>query len=650
MDKDNVLRIAKWEITRNSGQFDRRTLAVGGILLLLLAILLPMVAGQGVTVDQGIYRVGVSEDSRYYDIASQDPTFTVVEPSAEKLQADAIDILIVSEKQVVISDTPKGRAALSEFRDTVKRYNDQQMRGEQDQAAAFPVQVSLEYAEQNPQTQIGDTQADRQTANPGTTASDSQQTNQDDSATQVRTKTTQVGSVSEGTASGTEGSPTTQSGITDGENAGAQSSNGSLPASDGGSSGGGSLFSDNGEAGTPSGITPPFPFESLVLAFAFILPMNFVIQAYASSIMDERINDRGELLLVSPVSPGDIIAGKTLPYLLGMVVIATVTAIGILVATPAGASGVIAGSAAVITAVLAVIPIALLYLGSAFVSAMFARSFKELTFVTVSLSVFLTSYAFIPAIFTNVHPIAAISPLTLVVHTLRETSVSLGDYAFSTLPLFLSSGVLFALGRGVYREEDMFTQRPVPLKFLDALNSQLTGPRSVAKLSALSIPFVFVGELLAVAILFALPIQLSLPVLLVVIAAIEELAKSAHIYAGFAHDRFDRSLRTVGLLGSLSGLGFFLGEKATAVAQLVGLPQLDLGRAAFGTATGLGVSQSPIVLLGLLFAPLGLHVVTATLTAYGARQTRYWYAGLLVCATLLHAAYNLVVVTQLGTI
>ncbi len=57
-------------------------------------------------------------------------------------------------------------------------------------------------------------------------------------------------------------------------------------------------------------------------------------------------------------------------------------------------------------------------LGATFVGAMFARSFKELTFVTVAVSVFLTAYTFVPAIFTQVTPIALISPLTLVVRDL----------------------------------------------------------------------------------------------------------------------------------------------------------------------------------------------------------------------------------------
>jgi hypothetical protein len=301
-----------------------------------------------------------------------------------------------------------------------------------------------------------------------------------------------------------------------------------------------------------------------------------------------------------------------------------------------------------VKSVSAVVPIALLFLSAAFVGGMFARSFKELTFVTVTLSVFLTSYAFVPAIFTNVHPVAAISPLTLVVKALRGTAFSLGEYAFSTGPLYLSAGALFALGAGVYREEDMFTQRPVPLKFLDALDGQLSGRRSVAKVSALSIPFVFVGELLVVALLFALPLSLSMPVLLVAIAAVEEVAKSVHVYAGFAHSRFRRTFRSAATLGLLSGLGFFLGEKATAVAQLVGLPDLDLGRAAFGTVTGLGIETSPLALLALFLTPLALHTVTATMTAAGATRDRNWYAGTLVAATLLHAVYNLTVVSILG--
>ncbi|UPV73672.1 ABC transporter permease subunit [Halorussus limi] len=625
MNLRKTLRIARWEVSKNAGQLDRRTVAVGLVVLLAVGALTPLVASQGVTLNDGIYRVGVSQDSPYYAPVQNDSTFVAVEPRDE-----GSDLFFCTETtprcapgEIRADDTDKGAAALSEFRKSVARYNDRLMADESDEAAAFPVSVSVRYEEQS----------DLQVRGSGSAA----------------TRTTREGEKRLGGGGGNGGGDSggdSGGSATAAPESGAGGNDGPVGAPSVGG-GGGSLFGSNARGGTPADVAPPFPFESLVLAFAFVLPMNFVIQAYASTILDERVNERGELLLVSPVSRGDIIAGKTLPYFAGMVAIASVTAVGIAVLTPA-ADGAAAVATTAAESVSAVVPIALLFLSAAFVGGMFARSFKELTFVTVTLSVFLTSYAFVPAIFTNVHPVAAISPLTLVVKALRGTAFSLGEYAFSTGPLYLSAGALFALGAGVYREEDMFTQRSVPLKFLDALNSQISGRRSIAKVSALSIPFVFVGELLAVALLFALPVSVSMPVLLVAIAFVEEVAKSVHVYAGFAHSRFERTFRSAATLGFLSGLGFFVGEKATAVAQLVGLPNLELGQAAFGTATGLGVESSPLVLVALFLAPLALHTVTATVTAAGATRDRNWYAGTLVAATLLHAAYNLTVVSYLG--
>jgi ABC-type Na+ efflux pump permease subunit len=315
-----------------------------------------------------------------------------------------------------------------------------------------------------------------------------------------------------------------------------------------------------------------------------------------------------------------------------------------MVAVTAGIALLVGGG---VVAVAAVVPLALLFLAATFVGAMFARSFKELTFVTVSVSVFLTSYAFVPAIFTNVTPIALISPLSLVVRDLQGAAVDPSAYLFSTGPIYLSSVLLFLLGIGVYREEDMFTQRSVPLKFLDALDARLSGNGSVALVSAFSIPFVFVAELLGIAVLFALPIAVSIPVILVVVALVEEIAKSLHVLAGFEKGRFASSLPATLAVGAASGVGFFAGEKATAVIQLVGLPDLAVGRAAFAPAGTVGVGALPVA-LALLAAPLVLHVVTASLSALGARKGFRWYLVGLGAAILVHTAYNLAVVTLLG--
>jgi ABC-type Na+ efflux pump permease subunit len=611
-----VSRIARWETRRSVGVVDRQTAMLGLVALLLAgAVGGAAMATGGVALDRDVYRVGVDDDSPYHDVVRESPALAARPPDIGRLGRD-IEV-VVSDGRVYVADSKKARAALSTFRSAVRSRNLERMREEPNESAAFPVVVTLQYVERAP---------DGVLAGGG------------------------GGGSGTGSGSGTGGDSVTGDG-TDGDGTGADAGSGGdggdggdggFDAAASGSTGDGSLgvpgfggvaggLLGGGTSGSPADISPPFPFGALVLAFVFFIPMNFVIQPYGSSILNERINRRGELLLVAPVSPAAIVAGKTLPYL------ATLVGITALVALAIGGGPV---------SVAAVAPIATLYLAATFVGGMFARSFKELTFVTVSISVFLTSYAFVPAIFTNVTPIALISPLTLVVHDLQGTGVTAAEYVFSTGPFYVGSAVCFLLGIGVYREEDMFTQRPVPLKFLDALNSRITGKRSVAVLSALSIPFVFIAELLAIAVLFVLPVAVSVPLLLVAVAAVEEVAKSVHVYAGFRGPFADRrGWKTALILGALSGLGFFLGEKLTAIVQFVGLPDLTLGRAAFSSA---GIAATPALGLLLLLAPLALHATTTGIAALGATRDRTTYLAALVPAIAVHAAYNLAVVSTLG--
>ncbi|MCO8268083.1 PrsW family intramembrane metalloprotease, partial [Haloferax sp. AB510] len=573
-------------------------------------------AGGGVALDRDLYRVGIASDSPYYDAVDQSSALDprpVSDPNVE---------LVVSETHVSVADTQTGRAAYAAFREAVQSYNERQMAHEENQSAAFPVVVDLQYRERAALVPAGsrvDGGAGGGGGGVGTGDGGG------------------AGTGGGGADTGTDGGTADDAG---GTSADGPDASDAAAADDGGvdapSLGGIAGLFGGDTSGSPASISPPFPFASLVLAFAFLVPMNFVIQAYGSSVLNERINRRGELLLVAPISPGDIVAGKTLPYLLGTV------AITVAIAAAVGGG---------VVSVAAVVPIGLLFLASTFVGAMFARSFKELTFVTVTVSVFLTTYTFVPAIFTNVTPIALISPLTLVVRDLAGESIPLGEFLFSVGPILLAAGVLFLLGVGVYREEDMFTQRPVPLKFLDALDSRISRARSVATLSALSIPFVFIAELLAIAVLFVLPVDLTVPMILLAVAIIEELAKSLHVLAAFEKARFSRTLRSSLVLGGLSGLGFFVGEKFTAIAQLAGLQSLTLGQTAFapsGVGIGDGTGVSALVVLGLFLAPLALHAVTASVTALGASRGRSAYGVALVGAIVIHLVYNLQVVNALG--
>ncbi|WP_420182602.1 PrsW family intramembrane metalloprotease [Haloarcula sp. KBTZ06] len=623
MQPDKLLRVAKWEVTKNAGGVDKRTIVVMALSLVAMGAVaaIAVSGGTGAGMDDGIYRIGVEENSPYYGVAADDRTFDIREPDPAAIERRQQELLYRGTQLQSVPRTAKERAALAELRDSTAQYNDQTLARDDNQTAAFPVSVTLVYEQQSGSSQLDPRSDD----------------SSDGSGSSAGSGTSSGGSGDGSDTSGTGGSATSGGG--DGGTAGGSGANlGAI----------GARLTGDVQGGTPSDISPPFPFESLVLAFLYIVPMNFVIQAYGSSMLSERLNRRGELLLVTPASRGDIIGGKTLPYFVGAVGVAALI-------TAALRFGNIAPAGSYV-AVLAVVPLVVLFLSATFCGAMFARSFKELTFVTVTITVTLTSYAFVPAIFTDVTPIALISPLTLVVLDLTGQSVGLSSFVFSVTPPLLTGLVLFGLGAGLYREEDMFTQRPIPLKVLDALAGGINSRRSALKMSIILLPLVIVAELAAIAFLFVLDSvslnvfgtnqSLGIVLVLGVIVVVEELAKSLHVYAGYEHARYERTLRSALGIGALSGLGFFIGEKGLLIARLSDLESLPIGEAALQGATlpaGL-----PLWVAGLLFLlPLALHTVTAAISSVGASRGRRAYLGGLVLAIVIHFAYNFAVVSTL---
>ncbi len=604
----SLLRIARWEVTKNAGGIDRRTVLVAVGAIALLGLVAPVVASGGVGLDDGIYRIGVTEDSRYYEVAADDDTFAIrPDAGSRALEAGSVELL-ATDGRIRVAESQKGQAALEEFRSSVERYNEERLSEADNQTAAFPVYVTLQY---QPQTQAGST------FGAGGSGGDSD------------------GSGGGSDASGSAGeSGGSSGGSTDGSG-GAGSGSGQPVGPDEVSGGGGvggfaGSFGGDAVSGSPSSISPPFPFRSLVLAFLFVIPLNFIIQAYGSSILSERLNRRGELMLVSPVSRFDIIGGKTLPYALGALGAEAVIAVAV--------SYALTGSPGGVLSIVAMAPLVLLFLSATFLGAMFARSFKELTFVTVTITVTLTSYAFVPAIFTDVGAVALISPLTLVVRDLQNEAISLAEFAFSITPPTLTALSFFGLGAGLYREEDLFTQRPIPLKVLDALAGPIRRPWHAALVTAALVPFVLLAELLSVAFLFALG-EVSVPLVLIFVAIIEEIGKSLHVYAAYAHNRFERSLRSALALGLASGVGFFLVEKVIALGQVVGLGDVPTGNAVLRDT----LPSGPLI-LALFLAPLVLHVVTASISAVGASRNRRAYLVALGIAMAVHLAYNLAIV------
>lgn len=593
-----ALTIARAELFRTGGSFNKRTSLVLLAIGIATAVLTPALLDQGFDFDRGLYRVAVREDSTLAPaIAAARPFqwFVSDDPRAE-VERGAAD-LGVGADEVYALDTQKGRAAIAALKRAAKDHSYGQLLGEADQAAAFPVRVELLYEQQE--------RSPRAAANAPVPAAALP-------APEATTGGTRTGSVSGGASGPVPGAdaPATQQGPADGF----------------------SILPPERSINTPETLAPPFPFRSLLLAYAFLIPMNFIVQVYAGSAIAERLDRKGEPLLASPARPWEIILGKAAPYFLLM----TLVSVGIVVLIGGGWLSLVA-----------VAPLALAFLALEFVSAMYARSFRELTFLTVFTSVLVTIYAFLPAVFTDVHPISLVSPITLVVFDLRGDPVALGEILYATLPLTFFSVVLFMLGAALYREEDLFHQKPVLAKAIDSVARQVKGMLSAMKLPFLLLPLVFIAELMLITFLFAWPVPVGTIGILMAVALVEESFKAAPSYAAVRRGKVP--LRRAAMFGALVGLGFFLAEKGFFVASLAGLMEVPAGAAVFASAgAGLAASLPLWEILLLLALPMALHVGTASLTGWGSKHGGRVFAASFALAIAIHTVYNLAAVQLMG--
>ena len=582
------------ETARTGGSFNKRTSLLLVAIGVLTALLMPPLLEDGLDFDRGLYRVAVAPGSPLEPAVLGSRVFQVSYADDPKAQVDAGRAdLGIEGTRYHRSDTQKGEAALAALKQAAKDHSYAQLAQERDQAAAFPVRVELLYEEQERAAGAGLVRGPPPAALP--------------EAERPGGGTT-TGEVS-GTGAGGSGATPAQGGPADGF----------------------SLMPAERSVNTPETLAPPFPFRSLLLAYAFLIPMNFVVQVYAGSAIAERLDRKGEPLLASPARPWEIIVGKAAPYFALMMLVC-------------GAIVVLIGGGWL--SLVAVAPLALAFLALEFLAAMYARSFRELTFLTVFTSVLLTIYAFLPAVFSDVHPISLVSPITLVVFDLRADPVTLGQVLYSTLPLTAFSLICFVLGAALYREEDLFHQKPVMAKAVDSLARQIRGMASAVKLPFLLLPLVFVAELMLITFLFAWPVPVGTIGILVAVALTEESFKAAPSYAGVK--RGVVPLKRAALFGMLVGLGFFLAEKGFLIASLAGLMDVPAGAAVFGAA-GAGVaSVEPLVVVAMLLAPMLLHMGTAALTGWGAARSRSDFWACFALAIVIHTAYNLGAIQVMG--
>ncbi|HMB45247.1 MAG TPA: ABC transporter permease [Candidatus Methanoperedens sp.] len=579
-----ILTIARWELRRTKSSFSLKTRLLSFIILILIGMTSFFAAQSGLHINDNIYRVVVTDPSIARVLQSDDKFEVHVanEENARSLfENEGFDILINGAK-IYYHDTDKSISALDAIDKAVKKYDETRLLSYNDLNNTFPVWITIknivrEQAFQAPSInalpQIEKSQEKKSSvASPAA---------QEQGIEKIPEKTTG------NTPSIKEISEINKVSLISGQS-----------------------------LATPSHFNPPVPFKSVVLSFIFIFPIYFIAQFFSSSIMDERIKRKGELLLVSPVNSYQIVLGKLLPYLLGSMAL-----VAIMTFKMGGSPWII----------LILLPVSLMFLSTSFLGAIIARSFKELSFVLIFLSVFLSGYIFFPAMFANIHAISIISPITLVVRLLENETVSVSDYMFSTTPLYLLSILIFIFGIFIYREEDLFTQKSIKEKLLDSIQEFIKKvPSPLFSLSIALLPLVFSIQLMLIVLMFNFPIRIGIFFFIIVAAFIEELVKSVGIYTVFSRKMADVTTGNALKFAILSGLGFFAGEKLLLLVVIA-----SIAGSAFGSVMG----------IGLLVFPLLLHVTSAAAASLSIRYLGHReYLACVVIASMVHASYNLYLV------
>jgi ABC-type Na+ efflux pump permease subunit len=588
----DITTIARWEVKKSFSMMSRDVLPLAAILFVLLVLVTGLTAQTGLHLQDGMYRVGV-DDPLVAGLIAGDARFSVYQLDASTLDAnrDVFDVVVV-RGQASSHGTDKANAALKTLSRDYGKYVNSIYNSETDLFAAYPLWIDSESVKSELSflaTQSGQyiSAAPSRAApvpegvvqnipNPSPALSLSED--------QLRAQLIQSNAQNSQISRYTE----------------ALSSSEAM-----------------GSFKTPSQLSPPLPFDSIILVFIFIFPLYFTSQFFMMSVMNERIERKGEILLSTPVRASSIIIGKALPYFIGMLAICAALTLYI------GASPLI---------ILPLIPIIFFFLANALLIGMLSRSFKELSFISIFFSTVATSYLFFPSIFANVHVISLISPLTLIVLTIQGSVWTATDYLYSTSLFWLTGAVLFYIAAQNFKDERLFSEKPLATRVREFLSEIL--PRkypfvSLFLLSGFSIPFVFMVQMMCLVLFFNLPMPWSLVFLLLFAALIEEFAKGIGIYTIYSRDAGFFTWKNLVLASAATAAGFLVAEKLLLFVTIA-----QISDSVFGSILFLS--------LGSLWLPLLLHfggvlIVAACLKVGGKK----WFVAGLTMAMVVHCLYNL---------
>lgn len=567
------------------------TMALVGILVGGLFVLFEPPAP---SPEEGLFIVESRPGNPLDPAVHNEKRFRVIEGTGQAIQSGQADLLLGRPSDCgvqpghpsadlpvlwCIRDDDRGLAAAEIMDIAVRRWIDSQLLQEDDQDAAFPLSITLAYEPRRVPI-AGVTEP----SEPG-------------------------GSDPGGSDSG--GSGGTDPGGADGGTGGSEPSK--QPTT---------LLDDAAPSGEvqrdirPDDVDPPFPIRSLLLTFAYVLPASLLAQVQASALHGERTRRRGMLILSGPVTASDIIIGKSIPAIVATLLI--------------GALVTLLLDAGFLAFMASLSFLFFLYASTTYL-AIVSRTPRELSLSQVAVTTLLNVFLFLPAMFPSIPPVAFLSPVHVVAAGIRGEAVSIGQFLYATLPLSFAAVALGALSIGLMREELLFSVRSATQRVLDSMAVMTRKHWRVVAAGILVVPFVFAAEIMVLVMSAVMGIQAAFFLFLPLSVIMEEAAKGMVVWARYRPGAGKSG--AAWLVGLLVGLGFFLGEKSYLVLTLVGFDSLPYGAEALALlGTGPGMA--------LLLIPLALHVGTAAILAVGAARSRGWAYGMFLLATVIHLAWD----------
>jgi ABC-type Na+ efflux pump permease subunit len=356
------------------------------------------------------------------------------------------------------------------------------------------------------------------------------------------------------------------------------------------------------EYSTPDKITSPSLLEKLIYSFFFVVPSFFVIQVFSSSLIEDKISRRIEVLIPAARSY-EVILGKVFLYLVFSLLSVVIVSL-------------IFGESVI--CLLFIFPIILFLMAVQCFTSIISRSYRELTFLSLSLSLLLTTYVFIPAIFSGTIPVSKISPITLMLSFFETSKINVREYVFSTFQFYSMAFILFHLSSKAMDSEILYSKSI--LNKIVLLNEKIIKRSSyVFAASISSIPFVFMVEFFLLSMLFILPQVYSIPILIASIALVEETFKASFVYAAY------KNSANLYISALLSALGFFIGEKIIVMLNIA-------------------TQYNFLFLSKFLVFPLLLHCLTMLVFA---SLLRFGFDRALAVSITIHYIYNYAMVVML---